>query len=426
MGSFLVHLRLPPMPSPCSRTTLYNSGKGAVFTRDGINELEASIMVSRGFKKRCVAVAGLRRVKNPIVLARQMLEHGEQDLGGATAHRRDILTLNSEGDCAAPEPANQHGGGAMPPCDVEGPDVPSAQGHTTLFGRTAEALAEAYGLEPVGPEYFFTQRRWDDHIRGLERERSRKPGVSDETRGSTTATWDPDEYLPQGTCGAVALDGSGTICVATSTGGLTNKLTGRIGDTPTPRSRAEEWTEAGDPARPRDEAVAQGGSFQGAVSLSEGLRGLLADCLPTPLAYSPMSRSQVAASSTARAFAASGTGNGDSFLRLCAVRTVAAAARWGRVSSARALEYVTGPNGELQRSAGERWGVTGEGEGGMIGIELAVSRDAEGRVLETRAEILQDFNCGGMFRAWVGDDGVPSVAVFREEEPHEGSRTGRV
>src|SRR4051794_15506155 len=61
---------------------LFNSGHGAVFTRDGINELEASVMVSRGFAKRAVGITGLRRVRNPILLARQMLEHGEHDILG--------------------------------------------------------------------------------------------------------------------------------------------------------------------------------------------------------------------------------------------------------------------------------------------------------------------------------------------------------
>src|SRR6478752_8713965 len=59
---------------------LFNSGHGAVFTRDGAIELEASVMVSRGYKKRGVGVMGLRHVKNPILLARAMLEHGEDDL----------------------------------------------------------------------------------------------------------------------------------------------------------------------------------------------------------------------------------------------------------------------------------------------------------------------------------------------------------
>ncbi|KIN07023.1 hypothetical protein OIDMADRAFT_174086 [Oidiodendron maius Zn] len=67
---------------------LFNSGHGAVFTRDGINELEASVMVSRGKKKRSVGVMGLRHVKNPIKLAREMLLRGEKDLDGGNGEHR--------------------------------------------------------------------------------------------------------------------------------------------------------------------------------------------------------------------------------------------------------------------------------------------------------------------------------------------------
>jgi L-asparaginase len=92
----------------------------------------------------------------------------------------------------------------------------------------------------------------------------------------------------------------------------------------------------------------------------------------------------------------SGTGNGDSFLRLAAVRTVAAIARWGGVPATEALRRIAGSGGELQKSAGNRWGKNGEGEGGMIGLESVVVRGGGGEIVETRGEILQDFNCGGM------------------------------
>ncbi|KAJ4305967.1 hypothetical protein N0V88_000757 [Collariella sp. IMI 366227] len=80
------------------------------------------------------------------------------------------------------------------------------------------------------------------------------------------------------------------------------------------------------------------------------------------------------------------------------------------------LTIVTGPGGELQRSAGGRWGRTGEGQGGMIGIECVAVTDAKGNVLDYRSELLQDFNCGGMFRAWVDEKGVAFVRVFREDQ----------
>lgn len=370
---------------------LFNAGHGAVFTRDGINELEASVMVSRGYAKRGVGATGLRRVKNPILLAKRMLEQGEDDLTGRT-----ILEAAE-----------------APPLDI-----PSAQGHTLLHGPSAEVLAERYGLEMVEPSYFFTQTRWDEHVRALEREGS---GVG---AAWCSATWSPDEYLPQGTTGAVALDSDGVICCATSTGGMTNKLTGRIGDTPSVGAGfwAEEWQEAGDPsgqaAGPRrDPWTSWRESLQSLpgpmVELSAGLRGLLADCLPTPFAYQPLAPAPAGSLVTTRSAALSGTGNGDSFLRVAAVRTVVGIARWGRASTAEGLRRVAGRGGELQQSAGQRWGVTGEGEGGMIGIESVVVRDSvTGAVVETRGEILQDYNCGGMYRAWIDESGAAVARIF--------------
>lgn len=102
----------------------------------------------------------------------------------------------------------------------------------------------------------------------------------------------------------------------------------------------------------------------------------------------------------------SGTGNGDSFLRLAGVRTAAAIARFApNRSLASAVQQIAGPGGELQQSAGDRWHKTGEGECGIIGIELV---DGQGK-------IVYDFNCGGMFRTWVDDVGMERLMVFKEE-----------
>ncbi|KAM0279739.1 hypothetical protein ACHAQH_004430 [Verticillium albo-atrum] len=352
---------------------LYNSGHGAVFTRDGINELEASVMVSRGLKKRAVGISGVRRVRNPILLARAILEHGEDDLEVA--------------------------GGA--------PDVPSAQGHGHLHGdELTTTLAGRYGLEIVEPEYFFTQKRWDEHVKALERE-GREGGVA--------ATWSEKGYLPQGTCGAVALDEDGVVCVATSTGGLTNKLSGRIGDTPTVGAGfwAGEWVDEDDGRGLETRMRGDLDQIGAGVSISEGLQRLLADCLPQPWTYEPLLIRGGGPTTTTRCFAGSGTGNGDSFLRVAALHSVAARAQWKKDSSAKALSAVAGPEGELQKSAGDRWGRTGEGQGGIIGIELAVTRGPQGEVLGSRSEILQDFNCAGMFRAWVDDDGENHAKVWR-------------
>ncbi|KAI0104970.1 L-asparaginase precursor [Nemania sp. FL0031] len=384
---------------------LFNSGHGAVFTRDGINELEASVMVSRGFAKRGVGVTGLRTVKNPILLAKAMLEHGERDLVG-----------NADLGWAAGEPLEGGVDGAML-------DVPSAQGHTLIHGETAETLAKKYGLDIVEPSYFFTQKRWDEHVRGLEKEKQNKGNAS----------WSADGYIPLGTCGAVALDEHGVLCVATSTGGLTNKLTGRIGDTPSIGAGfwAEEWSEKGDPSADRRRPAADSwrsltqylGMPGPVVELSSTLQALLTDCLPTPFMYNPMTPSrpfrQIVRGTgveVVRSTAISGTGNGDSFLRVAAARSVASIARWAGVSSSEAVNRIAGRGGELEASAGPRWGKTGEGEGGMIGIECAIARDKSGAMLYSRSEILQDHNCAGMFRAWIRDDGLPEMKIWHEDK----------
>ncbi|POS68839.1 L-asparaginase [Diaporthe helianthi] len=386
---------------------LFNAGKGAVFTRDGIQQLEASVMVSRGHAKRAAGALGLRHVRNPILLARAILERGEEDLWGrkGQGHKDSTSTSDSHN------------------LDIADLDVPSAQGHTLVFGSAAETLARNYGLEFAPTSYFFTQTRWDEHVRGLEQEKSGK---------QCSATWSAEEYLPQGTTGAVALDSDGVVCCATSTGGLTNKLTGRVGDTPIPGAGywAEEWDEGSQspesphPTLPRVknfwergvEAVRRTGSI---LEFGGALRGLMADCLPTPFFYTPLTPSASSQLTTTRSFATSGTGNGDSFLRVNAGRTVAAIARWGGRSCAQALTAVTGPGGQLQQSAGDRWMKTGEGEGGMIGIESIVVRDVQGNVVRARSSIIQDHNCPGMFRAWVDDN---DKAVFQVWHDVEGRR----
>lgn len=107
----------------------------------------------------------------------------------------------------------------------------------------------------------------------------------------------------------------------------------------------------------------------------------------------------------------SGTGNGDSFLRTNAARTAAAIARYAetskrKVSLQNAVTAVAGPHGQLQQSAGDKWKRTGEGEGGIIGIEL----------IEDRGHIVYDHNCGGMFRAYVDDNGHAHFGVFQDEK----------
>jgi L-asparaginase len=367
---------------------LFNSGHGAVFTRDGVNELEASIMVSKGKKKRGVGLMGLQRVKNPIKLAREMLLRGEKDLeNGNGEHRGPMLSSL-----------------------VDGPGT-GAQGHCQLYKFSAEKLAEEWGLEMVNEKYFFVQARWDEHINGLEKEK----------KGEGIATWDEEAFVPQGTCGAVALDSEGVLAVATSTGGMTNKLTGRIGDTPTLGAGfwAEEWEE--DCVSKEEEMLRQQGP---ALVLSETLKGLMADCLPSLSMYQPLPTDEKGLMKNGdrvfRSTAMSGTGNGDSFLRMNAVRTASAIARYRpKTSLQEALTEVTGPGGELVKSAGDRWRKTGEGEGGIIGIELTVVTDADGQKKSATSHIVDDYNCGGMFRAAVDKHGKAVMRVWKQGQ-HKG------
>ena len=336
-------------------------------------------MVSSGYRKRGVGVMGVTRVRNPILLAKEMLVRGEESDGGG------------------------------------------AQGHCQLTGDVCERLAGDWDLETVDRGYFWTRRRWEEHRKGLgkscereEYERERRAAGYDEVfervqvggeEGDIYLTNDPSwngtDYLPQGTVGCVVLDSTGTICVATSTGGITNKLPGRVGDTPTLGAGfwAEEWQSS--------TKISQQTSPSPFSILSDWTSALTA-CTPSLTSASTYHPVPQEVSLRRRAAAISGTGNGDSFLRLSAVRTACAIARFSQPDSSlqRAVTAVAGPDGMLQLSAEDRWRKTGEGEGGMIGIELDGS--GVGRVVA-------DFNCGGMFRAWVDGDGEERVMVFREE-----------
>ncbi|KXT04635.1 hypothetical protein AC578_2098 [Pseudocercospora eumusae] len=361
---------------------LFNAGKGAVYTTAGTHELEASVMVSRGYVKRGVGVMSVKKAKSPIRLAREMLIRGNEVDGGG------------------------------------------AQGHCQLEGAICDELNDRWGLESVKPSYFWTRRRWDEHRRGLglshddetyermkrEADASCSEALSEHVRADDPSTdpdtmmfgdihWDGKEYLPQGTVGAVVLDSTGTLCAATSTGGLTNKLPGRIGDTPTLGAGfwAEQWYSA--PTL-----------MPTAVSPLSRVSSLLGDCIPNLQGYNVVPRHYVNDDGSAlRAVAMSGTGNGDSFLRVNAVRTSAAIARYGNrstISLQSAITAVAGPNGQLQQSAADRWQKTGEGEGGIIGIEL---RDGEGHVVF-------DYNCGGMFHAWIDTTGHPRFKLFQNDK----------
>jgi beta-aspartyl-peptidase (threonine type) len=148
-----------------------NAGKGAVFTRDGRNELDASIMEGSG--KRAGAVAGVQTIKNPISAARAVMEKSK---------------------------------------------------HVMFVGRGAEVFAAQQGLEIVDPSYFWTEMRWKAIQEIWRKEAEERKG----TQGAVT----PTSTIEYGTVGAVARDAQGNLAAGTSTGGMTGKMPGRVGDSP--------------------------------------------------------------------------------------------------------------------------------------------------------------------------------------------------
>ncbi|EXJ70384.1 uncharacterized protein A1O5_06452 [Cladophialophora psammophila CBS 110553] len=434
---------------------LFNCGRGSVFTESGTIEMEASVMVSSvdpagppaGGIKRAAAVSLIKNTRHPILLAKEVLLEADEDggLGGTSTM------------------------------------------HCQLSGRELEEWGwRERALEKKPDRWFWTKKRWEEHRKGLHHDDtysfnnlvasldaySESPFEDDDS--------EVDEIPSQGTVGAVCLDSWGNLAVATSTGGLTNKKAGRIGDTPTIGAGfwAEAWEEESvnvPQVRPRPSSRRTSGLGKLPVldQILSQANESLGSCLnpsqpehpyqpltgappvyspsttasyqpyPSPPVRHPWSSSTQPIRKRRRAVAMSGTGNGDSFLRLNAVRTVAALCRLSgppSVSLADAVRTVTGPNGELQRSAGDRWGRTGEGQGGIIGIEVIdeeheeedpqpwAADDCKKRTTEwgvssskkkKRGHVVSAFNCGGLFRAYyeLDESGVemPKVMVFHEE-----------
>jgi len=150
---------------------LFNAGKGAVFAHNGKNEMDAAIM--DGATLKAGAVAGVEHIKNPIDLARLVMDKTP---------------------------------------------------HVLLVGEGAEEFASSQGMTLMPASYFYTQHRWDELQKALKEE-AVGPGASAEQYPGTTARG-------FGTVGAVALDRRGELAAGTSTGGLTNKYYGRVGDSP--------------------------------------------------------------------------------------------------------------------------------------------------------------------------------------------------
>jgi beta-aspartyl-peptidase (threonine type) len=151
---------------------LFNAGKGAVFTKKGINELDAAIMDGKTLEAG--AVAGVRNVRNPIELAEQVMLHS---------------------------------------------------GHVFLSGKGANDFAIKQGVNLEPDEYFFSQFRYDQWREIRDSDLYTLDHKSDKLIKAVKET-------KFGTVGAVACDKNGNIAAATSTGGMTNKQFGRIGDSP--------------------------------------------------------------------------------------------------------------------------------------------------------------------------------------------------
>jgi beta-aspartyl-peptidase (threonine type) len=156
---------------------LFNAGKGAVFTNKGIHEMDASIM--KGDTLEAGAVAGIQNIKNPISVARDVMQYS---------------------------------------------------GHVLLSGEGAKEFALSRGYENMPNDYFYNQFRFDQWQEIKETDDFQLDHVKTEHKGFA------HEEKKFGTVGAVALDMQGNLAAGTSTGGMTNKRFGRVGDTPIPGS----------------------------------------------------------------------------------------------------------------------------------------------------------------------------------------------
>jgi len=155
---------------------LFNAGKGAVFTNAGTNELDAAIMDGKTLKAG--SVAGLKHIKNPISLARLVMEKSK---------------------------------------------------HVMMVGEGAETFAREQGVELVPQSYFYTEERW----KGLQREKAAEEEKNRAPKEKKPEKEHAEEFdHAYGTVGAVALDQVGNLAAGTSTGGISNKKFGRVGDSP--------------------------------------------------------------------------------------------------------------------------------------------------------------------------------------------------
>jgi len=228
--------------------------------------------------------------------------------------------------------------------------APTAAPHTMLSGSASEGLGRELGVELVSADYFFTESRWREHRRGLGLPEDPLPFPDNEDNDTGL----PLDQLPTGTVGAVALDVRGCIAAVTSTGGRTNKLVGRIGDTPSMAAGfwAEEWTVKGSLRRAWRKLLRKGDKVAVGVS---------------------------------------GTGDGDYFIRLATASTVGRRMRYLNESVGKAAKHCVE---ELRRDGGI---------GGVI-------------ALDNKGNVAMPLNCSGMYRGVIREDGTPKTAIFDDDE----------
>lgn len=154
---------------------IFNAGRGSVFTKKGIHEMDAALM--DGATLAAGAVTGVRNIKNPVRLAREVMLHS---------------------------------------------------GHVFLSGNGAAEFADRQGIERAPDEYFFNRDRYNQWIAIRDSDFTQLDHAGDNLKGAAA----PVIEGKFGTVGAVACDASGNLAAATSTGGMTNKRWGRIGDSP--------------------------------------------------------------------------------------------------------------------------------------------------------------------------------------------------
>ena len=244
---------------------LFNAGRGAVFTRDGTQEMDAAVM--DGCDRRAGAVASIFGPRNPILAARAVMERSP---------------------------------------------------HVLLIGDGAIAFCREAELTFAERDYFYTEARW----------RALTETLAQEYAGGV----DADEARRHGTVGAVARDCAGNLAAATSTGGMTGKLPGRVGDSP----------------------------IIGAGTYADN-----ATC------------------------AVSATGHGEFFIRYAVAHEIAARVAHANQPLADAAEAVIAELGQKG------------GSGGLV----AVGRDGT---------VALPFNCAGMYRGYVTDDGIAYTAIYDE------------